>query len=287
MYTHFKFVSIVRSTRCGDECLALFLGLTLLASTSSNAWEVSTHRSMGRYARTNLIHAANANSDLIPIAGANLLRDDRLWNFIEDFLENEDQGDNPLQHFYNPITGEGLFLGEPPFTPTIIFPSAVVRAEIFWRLAIDDYRADLIEDSLYALGTVCHLVEDMGCPAHTLNDPHPDFMCCNSIAPYITIPVTDFFRDLDSLHVYASDENHHVHSPDATMSGGSSIRQIMVDLATRSARWDSDDRCGYGLSPQGSGSLNHLGCPPGYWPNGSISNLDLATITAECMPLTE
>ena len=111
----------------------------------------------------------------------------------------------------------------------------------------------------------------MGCPAHTLLDPHPDFFP---------------FDDFDALHFYAKD--HVVDSEDNLVLGGDSLRDIMTTLAKVSAQWDSDDRCGHGPLRQGGGSLNGLsafGCP--LFMDGLIINADLQRIVSGCMPVTE
>jgi len=272
-----------RITRCG--VLFGFVLAALLVSRSE-AWEVSTHRAMGRYSGAKLIFAAtNANQDLIPIAGANVLRNPTYWNVIEDYLELEDQPPNPVQHFFNPLSNAGLTVGIFPFDHT--FRSAADRADDFWGVATTEYRLGNFQTAFSALGRVCHLIQDMGCPAHTLNDAHPDQSLCSPFEPYLDISCSDFVVRTDSLHFYATTAANQVHSLDATMSTGTTIRQIMIDLATRSSQWDSDKACGYGPPGKGSGSLNNLSCPDFSWPNVDIAQADLGRIVADCLPATE
>jgi len=56
--------------------------------------------------------------------------------------------------------------------------SAWTVSEDLWAFAIDQYKKGNKDRAFYYLGRVVHLLEDMGCPPHVHNDPHPSY------APY-------------------------------------------------------------------------------------------------------
>jgi hypothetical protein len=56
--------------------------------------------------------------------------------------------------------------------------SAWTVSEDLWAFAKDQYKQGNKDRAYYYLGRVVHLLEDMGCPPHVHNDPHPSY------APY-------------------------------------------------------------------------------------------------------
>jgi len=82
------------------------------------------------------------------------------FNFI-DFTplrtgtRDEDSGNSPLRHFYNPTNGKGLYN----------FESAKSRAKSWYEKAVKS-------KSFYELGHALHLVQDMAAPSHAHSADH-------------------------------------------------------------------------------------------------------------------
>ena len=74
---------------------------------------------------------------------------------------DEDLGNNPLRHFYNPATGKGL--------PG--FQNAKERAVDWYNKAVKTYTSGG-NTAYYELGHALHLLQDMAAPSHANSYPH-------------------------------------------------------------------------------------------------------------------
>lgn len=83
---------------------------------------------------------------------------------IKESSTEEDRFPNMSNHFYNPLTREGL----------AGFRNAVdyEKARAYWLRALQKYIEGNKEDAYYLLGRMVHLVQDMSVPAHVQVDPH-------------------------------------------------------------------------------------------------------------------
>lgn len=74
--------------------------------------------------------------------------------------------------------------------------SAPNRAERYWKKAIEQYQNKELERAFYNLGKVCHLLADVGTPAHVHNDGHMGVNWLKTILSKIGIDVDvpDFFK---------------------------------------------------------------------------------------------
>lgn len=217
----------------------LYLVSVLVGLINLHAFEVYTHKNMGDFARQGYIEYANKHPDEIP--SGQMLSNEKYWPNIRNFLIDEDNGLNPLQHFWNPEGGEN---------DGLLFNDSALHRAIYWQnWALLQYWIKDYADAFDALGRVCHLIGDMGCPAHTLLDPHPDIDLGGGA---FATP------DIDSLHTFANKAEHQVHWTSQQMDPGGSISltTLMGDLARFSRQWDSDDANGTGEFGRGSGSLN-------------------------------
>ncbi len=78
-----------------------------------------------------------------------------------------------LNHFYDPVRGIGL---QGYRTAKEWVSGEVVANSFSWKQAIEAYARGDTEEAYLILGHVLHLIEDMGVPDHTRNDPHPPFL---------------------------------------------------------------------------------------------------------------
>ncbi len=253
---------------CLRLCRAGLFLLFCLCCTWSQAWEVTTHLDMGLQSKVKLKMIADAHPEALLCIRAI----DTYWYALAFMLVHEDDGSNPEEHFYDPYTGRGLY----------IWRSALERANQYWESAINNFRLGNYPSAFNELGRVCHLVQDMGCPAHTLLDPHLD----ETFFP----PITGYVADTDSLHIHAQQPGNYVHSTGEAILAGNNLTEVMTTLARISSAWDSDDRCGHDLTGRGNGRLNGLSqfcnlVTPDL--NGVIISSDLQLIVSDCMPRTE
>lgn len=116
-----------------------------------------------------------------------LVNNKEIREWVKEGSWREDVGFDILtSHFYNPITNQGLNLGN-----QVVGESAYDRANNLnnawsWKKAREYFyegltliskteREKALADSFRAIGQVMHLVQDMSVPAHTREDPHSYF----------------------------------------------------------------------------------------------------------------
>src|SRR3989344_4560995 len=127
--------------------------------------------------------------------------------FLIDGARKEDDTPRYMNHFYDPVNNRGL-TGEYSFgvdwlssklwsqspmaqkapifllgagtEASILSASQIDRikttfsqTDFTWEKALRLYAENELEDALYALGHLIHLIEDAAVPDHTRNDPHP------------------------------------------------------------------------------------------------------------------
>ena len=169
----------------------LFSGLFV---STSYAYEVETHA----FLTDETIQFYNRNFK-------NKISDD-LKDYLVDGARKEDDSPRYLNHFYDPINDQGLASGIyrghkskewaeneklqnkliykiSPFTVASILTASQIekiqpifnKTNFTWQKAIDFYIDGKMEQALFALGHVLHLVEDASVPDHTRNDAHPPF----------------------------------------------------------------------------------------------------------------
>jgi len=102
--------------------------------------------------------------------GSNALDSYSTWIVSGSIEEDTHCLDTPFpwrQHYYDPVTGNGLFF-------IIRYASAYDRAidENHWPAAFDYYEDGDYQMAYWTLGRVMHLVEDCGVPAHVQLDRH-------------------------------------------------------------------------------------------------------------------
>src|SRR3989344_2280575 len=107
--------------------------------------------------------------------------------------KDEDSGERPLFHFYDPIYNRGIAGGtsskqwalatsiqskdyNSQQTGLAAFSNAPSPGDFSYQRALDDYAKGDKKRALIAFGHVIHLLEDAGVPDHTRNDPHPAFI---------------------------------------------------------------------------------------------------------------
>lgn len=83
------------------------------------------------------------------------------WLALRTGSRDEDFGDNPKTHFYNPGTGKGLS----------VFQSAKERAADWYGKAVKTY-VNGGSTAFYELGHALHLLQDMAAPSHANAAPH-------------------------------------------------------------------------------------------------------------------
>lgn len=81
-----------------------------------------------------------------------------------------------MNHFYNPITGRGLwgFSSAKDWSRENIKQLFYPKGNQTWQKAIEFYTNGDKKQAFIALGHVLHLIEDMSVPAHTRDDAHPE-----------------------------------------------------------------------------------------------------------------
>ena len=70
-----------------------------------------------------------------------------------------------MNHAYYPLTGNGWWIGG---NDTISYAISI------WNQALSDYSSGYFDNGFFALGRICHLLEDMTSPAHVHDDVHAD-----------------------------------------------------------------------------------------------------------------
>ena len=81
-----------------------------------------------------------------------------------------------MNHFYNPITGNGLwgFSSAKDWSREDIKQLFYPKGNQTWQKAISSYAKGDKKEAFIALGHILHLIEDMSVPAHTRDDAHPE-----------------------------------------------------------------------------------------------------------------
>ncbi|HHV98394.1 MAG TPA: phospholipase [Clostridiaceae bacterium] len=102
----------------------------------------------------------------INIQALKILKNDKFidaYSFFSDYIEQLNEGvtwaDQDLRsmgHFYNPIRKRGLYGNR----------DALSLAEEYYDRALDKWKANDIEKSIFYLGAAIHLVQDMAVPQH-------------------------------------------------------------------------------------------------------------------------
>lgn len=100
---------------------------------------------------------------------------------------DEDNNARSLYHFYDPVSGKGLKFGGKRFMPATDWAreKTAPQNDYTWDAALRAYAAGDDKRAFTALGHVLHLLEDLGTPEHTRNDPHP-----------VNSPYEEFTRNL-------------------------------------------------------------------------------------------
>lgn len=94
-------------------------------------------------------------------------------------LEEDEPIIRAFNHFYNPLTGEGLKvagvplgLPSPRWALDSLAQSFQLGGDCSWQTAVRAYNKQDKAAGLRCLGHVLHLIQDAGVPAHTRNDQH-------------------------------------------------------------------------------------------------------------------
>jgi hypothetical protein len=153
-------------------------------------------------------------------------------NTVIYYSVHEDDGVNWLQHFMDPVTGNG-WGGN---------PSALSRALVLWYEGLDWYKEGNYALAYERLGRVIHLVEDMGVPAHVQLDAHW------------------WIFGWDMYEARYAPENP---IGDSGINNPISLPQIINGLANTSDYYDSNDVDGVGdQGNRRAGGLEYSECPP-------------------------
>ncbi len=128
-------------------------------------YEISAHAAL----TAAIIDAYNKNHPVTPIAN------EYRFAAIRGSKE-EDAGTRPLFHFYDPTNGKGLTWGTKRWLSVKKWASRKTAQglnDFTWEAGLDAYAQGDDARAFLILGHVLHLLEDMGVPEHTRNDPHP------------------------------------------------------------------------------------------------------------------
>lgn len=113
-------------------------------------------------------------------------------------LEEDEPIIRAFNHFYNPVTKEGLSVaGVSLGLPSPIWAHARIRQRLHpggdctWQAARDAYMNQDRARGFRCLGHILHLLEDAGVPAHTRNDQHATGDLFEEWAKYHNPPVSD------------------------------------------------------------------------------------------------
>lgn len=101
---------------------------------------------------------------------------------LEQGARDEDSGQRPLNHFYNPINNRGLY-DLSSGAPSLVWAYDHADNQYDWRGTRDAYyrsftsgskaqRTTEMGNTFFSLGHVVHLVQDLAQPQHTRNDAH-------------------------------------------------------------------------------------------------------------------
>lgn len=141
----------------------VFIGSTFLISRVFSYNDTITHPSLTE----NIAKIYNANSE------RKLTAQEIYW--LKEGSIREDTDPRWMNHFYNPLSGQGLW-GSLPSKIWAQDPLAQRFSKggnQTWQKAIDSYAKGDNEEAFFALGHILHLLEDTTVPAHTRLDAHP------------------------------------------------------------------------------------------------------------------
>ncbi len=167
----------------------------LLLSPHLCAYEVKTHIDISEAAYT--VSTLGVVSSVLSDMGINSAQKfpnsvgtpGKILDLIQNGAEFEDNGSRPANHFYNPITGEGIHQGFIAFTPSpdwaidgtgdsssLKFSYKAARQYLFNALTDPSQtnRENQFGLMFQSLGQVIHHVQDMAQPQHTRLDKHCD-----------------------------------------------------------------------------------------------------------------
>ncbi|MEK7567516.1 MAG: hypothetical protein AAB513_01170 [Patescibacteria group bacterium] len=88
---------------------------------------------------------------------------------IQGSIDEDFPNDRPLNHFYDPVRNIG-FNNFP--TSKQWASGEIINNDFSWQDALNAYARGDEEVAFKTLGHIIHLIEDMGVPDHTRNDPH-------------------------------------------------------------------------------------------------------------------
>jgi len=187
----------------------IFLAGALLGATASAfAYDPDTHEDMSEHA---FLASALANDPMIinslglpPLAADPLFPNSQLipvsktiLNLFRDGAKFEDQVPRPANHFFNPLTGNGLagFSASPDWaidgtgdSSTVKFSFKAAR-EYLWQATANplnnyDYRQKQFGLMFETLGHVIHHIQDMAQPQHVRDEMHCDILPCEFVGKY-------------------------------------------------------------------------------------------------------
>lgn len=99
----------------------------------------------------------------------------------EWIIQGAIEEDTPIRwmnHFYNPITSEGLgiFVSSKVWVQSSSLQKTyfLSKGDQTWQKAVNSYAKGDKKEAFIALGHILHLIEDMSVPAHTRGDAHPE-----------------------------------------------------------------------------------------------------------------
>lgn len=164
----------------------------LLGPLNAAAYSIGTHAYLTREILKT--YSSQGNSPQIG---------EEVWDLVIDGSRREDDHPRYLNHFYDPVNRSGLndpFLGRWVAAPEWALDSVAQKKPIYrtaaliastlsaarqkdlgllthetdfaWSEAIRNYVDGNTQKAMFILGHVLHLIEDMGVPDHTRNDPH-------------------------------------------------------------------------------------------------------------------
>lgn len=151
--------------------------------------------------------------------------------YIQDINEGAvwaDQDFKSSNHFYNPYTGKGMYGRS----------SAKDLAESYYNKSIDLLKKEEIDDAMFYLGAIAHLIQDMAVPQHAnvrLLDNHRQYE--NYVIK--TYQNVHDYRDLNGAYKLKSLENYFRFNARVALKVHKHYRHIKKD----DERFDKITRC--------------------------------------------
>jgi hypothetical protein len=167
----------------------------LAYGVATHPFEVETHRNLSGPAVLSSTLDNFLKNQLDFAAGVDTsLNGSRVIDHISQGSVDEDNGLRFLNHFHNPLRtwNQAGLLGGTLGASSVVWGQDSAQG-FSWQKARDEYFLGLtatiqgerdrhFANVFRALGQLIHLVQDMGQPAHTRNDPHPVF---NGLEGYV------------------------------------------------------------------------------------------------------